>query len=384
MRHAHGKGFGAMRRPWPVLAFFLAAILFRSLSTQAQANFAPQLDQAHALEMKGDYGAAERIYLQALELAPGNPEVLKRLGILEQTEVKFPESIAHFKQVLAHDPRYSGVNFFLGVSYLGENDFNQAIQSFETDLASENPHPRCRYYLGLALQSAGRAEEAMSQFNRAVAENPDDADALYQLARMYKNASIQVIDRLKSLDPDAFQLHVLMGEFHTEEERYAEAIKEYQTALVKRPDATGIHYAIGVAYWVQHQKESAKNEFLLALKENPNDSLTNLYLGDIAVDDHQYSEALGYLRVAEKGQPTLPQLHVLLGKCYRGQGNFQKAKLELIAAIEADSQAPEPHYLLAQIYRDLKEPEQSAKEFAEFERLAKLEKDKSARNTPQN
>jgi len=107
-------------------------------------------------------------------------------------------------------------------------------------------------------------------------------------------------------------------------------------------------------------------------------------LGDIAVDDHQYSEALGYLRVAEKGQPTLPQLHVLLGKCYRGQGNFQKAKRELIAAIEADSQAPEPHYLLAQIYRDLKEPEQSAKEFAEFERLAKLEKDKSARNTPQN
>src|SRR5206468_11692440 len=208
-------------------------------------------------------------------------------------------SIAHFKQVLAHDPRYSGVNFFLGVSYLGENDFNQAIQSFETDLASENPHPRCRYYLGLALQSAGRAEEAMSQFNRAVAENPDDADALYQLARMYKNASIQVIDRLKSLDPD-FQLHVLMGEFHTEEDRYAEAIKEYQTALVTRPDATGIHYAIGVAYWVQHQKESAKNEFLLALKENPNDSLTNLYLGDIAVDDHQYSEALGYLRVAEK------------------------------------------------------------------------------------
>src|SRR5207249_6634556 len=70
-----------------------------------------------------------------------------------------------------------------------------------------------------------------------------------------------------SLDPD-FQLHVLMGEFHTEEERYAEAIKEYQTALVKRPDATGIHYAIGVAYWVQHQKESAKNEFLLALKED--------------------------------------------------------------------------------------------------------------------
>src|SRR5438046_9052036 len=108
-----------MRRPWPVLAFFLAAILFRSLSTQAQANFAPQLDQAHALEMKGDYGAAERIYLQALELAPGNPEVLKRLGIREKTELNFPDRMDTLKQVFVKDPRYSGVNFSFVLLYLG-------------------------------------------------------------------------------------------------------------------------------------------------------------------------------------------------------------------------------------------------------------------------
>jgi len=68
------------------------------------------------LEKTGDYQAAERVYRQALVLAPGHLETLKRLGVLQQTELKFPESVESFKQVLAHDAHYPDVNFFLGVS----------------------------------------------------------------------------------------------------------------------------------------------------------------------------------------------------------------------------------------------------------------------------
>src|SRR5947199_7034403 len=96
---------------------------------------------------------------------------------------------------MAHDPQYCELNFFLGVSDFGENDPNQAIRSFELELGTLKPHPRCRYYLALALQAAGQIDESISQLNRTVAENPKDADALYQLARIYKNASIQAIDR---------------------------------------------------------------------------------------------------------------------------------------------------------------------------------------------
>jgi tetratricopeptide (TPR) repeat protein len=91
------------------------------------------------LEKHSDYAAAERIYLKALELAPGNPETLKRLGIVEQTEMRFEESITHFKQALSRDAQYLEVNFFLGVSYLGQNDFANAIQSFQQELSTAKP-----------------------------------------------------------------------------------------------------------------------------------------------------------------------------------------------------------------------------------------------------
>jgi tetratricopeptide (TPR) repeat protein len=353
-------------------------------SCHPQSDLTALYDHARAFEKSGDYAGAEHVYLRALELAPGNAETLKRLGIVEQTELKFTESIEHFKQALSRDARYPETNFFLGVSYLGQNDLPNAIQRFQQELTTTKPHPRCRYYLGLAFQSAGRMEEAISAFNGAVAENPKEADALYELARIYKNASMQVIDRLRTLGPDSFQLHALLGEMDADGERYTDAIKEYQAALAKRPDATGIHFAIGVAYWIQRQLEPAKKEFLEAYKENANDPLTNLYLGDIAVRNREYGDAFKYLDIAEKGQVEIFRVHLLLGKCYRGQHELGKAKAEFLTAIAADSNAAEVHYLLAQVYQELKDPESSTKEFAEFERLSRLDKEKSLGSDPKN
>lgn len=369
---------------WLSLACLAIAFVPSCANCQPQSELTALYDLARASEKNGDYPAAERVYLRALTLAPGNPETLKRLGIVEQTELKFDESIAHFKQALSRDAQYPEVNFFRGVSYLGQNDFANAIQSLQQELATAKPHRHCRYYLGLAFQSAGRMEEAIAAFNGAVTENPKDADTLYELARIYKNASMQVIDRLRTIDPDSFQLHALLGEINADGERYSDAIKEYQVALAKRPDATGIHFAIGVAYWIERQPVPAKKEFLEAYKENPNDPLTNLYLGDIAVGDREFDEALKYLGVAEKGQSEMFRIHLLLGKCYRGQHQLEKARSEFLTAIAADANAAEVHYLLAQVYQDLKDPEASTKEFAEFERLSRLDKERSLGSHPQN
>ena len=368
-------------------AFFVwcsAWQLLFAAPVNAQSDVETSLAHAREQEKAGEYAAAGRIYQQALAANPGNLELLKRFGILQQTEMKFEDSIPNFMAVLAQDEKYPEVNFFLGVSYFGANNFPQAIASFERELATAKPHPRCRYYLALALQSSGRSEEAAAQFQKVAVENPKNADALYELARFYKNASIQAMDRLKALDQDSYQVHALMGEVYADEGRFADAIKEYQAALVKRPGAPGIHYAIGIAYWVQHRMDEAKPEFLEALRENPGDALTNLYLGDIAVNEERFAEALQYLMIAKKGQPEMPQVHLSLGKCYRGLEQPENAKPEFLAVIAADPTAPQPHYLLGQVYRQLGDAKASEKELLEFQRLSKSEKDKVVQHGPQN
>jgi len=364
--------------------FLTAALLPLSVQALPQSDVASLLAKAREAEKNSDFATAEGIYRQALQLAPDNLEVLKRLGVVEQTELKFADSIAHFKMILAGDPNYPEVHFFLGASYLGQGDVPNAIQRFQEELKTPKPHPRCRYYLGVGYESAGQIEAAIAQFNAALTENPKDADSLYQLARIYKNASMEAIDRLRSLDPDSFQLHILQGEVYADTERYSDAIKEYEAALTKRPDSTGIHFSIGVAYWTQHQIAPAKKEFLEALKENLNDPLTNLYLGDIAVRDREFDSALRYLTVASQGNADPFRVHLLLGKAYRGQHQLVQAKTELLAAAETNPKVPEVHYLLAQVYQELKDPQSSEKEFAEFQRLSQTDHEKESSSTPPN
>ena len=357
-------------------AFIICALVVVTVAW-AQGGVDTLLEQARAAERVSDYAAATRIYERALVLSPGNLEVLKRLGVLEQTELKFDSSISHFQQVLARESQYPDVNFFLGMSYFGQGQFQRAIHSFELELGNAKPHPRGRYYLALALQSTGRLQDAISQLNQAIANNPNDADALYELARMHQNASLQAIERLKNIDPDSFQLHALMGEIYAEEKRYPEAIKEYRSALDKRPEARGIHFSIGVAYWAQRQPADAQKEFSLALKENPGDPMTNLYLGDIAVQEQRFTEALTYLQVAQKAHLEVPQIHVLLGNCYQALHDLENAKAEFLAAINADPAAAPPHYLLAQVYRELHNPQASARELTEYQSLLKSDADKA-------
>jgi tetratricopeptide (TPR) repeat protein len=334
------------------------------------------LDRARAYEKQEDYQAAEAEYKEALKLSPGNLEAMDRLAILYQTELRFRDSIELFNKVLARNSAYPQANFYLGVSYFGLNDFSRAVQSFSKELRGGRPHPRTRYYLALALEAQGQMDDALAQLHRLVSENPKDADALYELARLHKNASLRAIQMLHDLDPDSFQLHALMGEIYADEERYPEAIQEYRAALAKRPEAPGIHYAIGIAFWAQNQLEEARTEFLAALKENTENAMTNLYLGDIAVKQHQFDQALPYLQKAEAGQPRMAEIHLLLGKCYQGLKLPGRAKEQLMTAAQQDPTDPQPHYLLAQLYRETNDLEASFRELAIFEQLSKSAKSK--------
>src|SRR5437016_9800131 len=113
---------------WAILRPLIASVLLVAPAARTQSEVGTLLEQARAAEKAGDYQAAERVYRQALALAPGHLETLKRLGVLQQTELTFPESVESFKQVIAHDAHYPDVNFFLGVSYFGENEMSDALR----------------------------------------------------------------------------------------------------------------------------------------------------------------------------------------------------------------------------------------------------------------
>lgn len=343
-----------------------------------QVTASALLKQAEALEDQNNLDGAEAIYRKILASDPANPEAWKKLGILQQVEHKFDDSVNSFNHVLARHPGYGNVNLFLGLSYYGKNDMDDAIASFNRELKSPAPHLSTRYYLALALESKGRLDEALDQLEMSAKQNPNNSKVFYELARLYLGGAYRSIDELKRIDSDSFELHALMGEFYSQGGSYELAVAHYRAALKKNPEAQGIHTPLGIAYWMTAKLDEAEKEFLLGLQESPDDPYANLYLGRIAVHNHDYSKALPYLEKAVASHVEELETRVLLGQCYIGLNQWQEAKADLDAAVELAPSDPRNHFMLAGVYGKLNQPADRERELDLYNKLTSLQRPKGA------
>ncbi len=359
----------------PVAAILSSLLTFVVLFSRPGFSQAPAatvegfLAQAGEREKSGDYAGAEKVYRQALAEFPDQPEVLKHLGIIYQTELNFPESIEVFQKALLSSPQYPEVNFYLGLSFLGLNQYDKALEYFNAELKFHPEYRRAHYYAGQALLAEGRKGEAIQHFDTLVKENPNDTKVWYELARLYRSMAVQAYNRLAIIDPDSALLHALRAEGDAEDLRFPEAITEYEEVLKKQPDFPGVHFALGEIYFKLFKPTEAEPELKLALQEDPNNPPANYMLGQILLRNKKAAEALPLLQVAAAGDPAFMKAHLELGKCYLEMGRLQEAVQALARAAELAPHSWEPHGLLAEAYTRLNDEEKRRAELAIIEKL---------------
>jgi tetratricopeptide (TPR) repeat protein len=332
--------------------------------------------QARELEKTEDYAGAERVYQEAAKNYPSQPEILKRLGIVYQTELKFQESIGTFQRVLQGAPQYPEVNFYVGLSYFGLNQFDKAVEAFDRELEANPKYRRAHYYEAQAYRSLNRNADALRQYEILLKQDPNDKKALYQLVRFLKSTTLQAIDQLADLDQNSDYILVLRAESHAAEEKYPEAIEEYKQVLAKNPDFPGIHFALGEVYYNKVDYPNAEKELRLALREDPKHPKPNYYLADILLKHDRITEAVPLLEVVVAADPSFMKGYFLLAKCYADQGKLDDAIKLLGKAAELEPNDKNVHYQLAQIYLKLKQPEKAQEHLRVFEKLYAQEREK--------
>jgi tetratricopeptide (TPR) repeat protein len=334
------------------------------------------LRQARELEARQDFAAAEKVYRTAATNFPKQPEVLKRLGLILQTELKFQESIDTFQQVLQQAPEYPEVNFYMGLSYLGMNEFEKAIEGFDRELAASPKYRRAHYYAALAYQSMSRNTDAIRRYDILLKDDPTDKKVLFQLIKLLKSATVTAIKQLGDLDPDSEFMLVLKAQGYAEEEKYADAIEKYKELLAKSPSFPGIHFGLGEAYYNAIDYPNAEKELRLALSEDPNLPMANYYLADILIKSQRMTEAVPRLEIVVASSPRFMMGYFQLGKCYTTQGRLQEALALLTKAIEIDPNEKMVHYQLAQLYARLKQSDKQQFHLQTFQKLNVEERDK--------
>src|SRR6266849_5944020 len=153
---------------------------------------------------------------------------LNTLGVAYMNQQKFAEAQKYFEKALAADPKFAMARLNLGISLLSHQKIEQARAALEEAARLLPKDPYAWYNLGLVYKDTGETEKGIDAFQH-VAQLLPEADA-----------------------------HYFLGYLHSQLLQYDEAIAEFQKALAAFPYHASSEFGIARAYQRKGDADSAR------------------------------------------------------------------------------------------------------------------------------
>ena len=286
-------------------ALFAAATM---LSAQSMADATETAKLANESLSSGDYATALAGFQEALKMAEACgdeglelvetcksiiPKTMNAIAKDLFVAKKYDESIAKYKETAAIASEYGDdetaakANDLIpqiftekGKSLVSAKDFEGAVEAFRSALELNPTNGNVALRLGMALESAGKGEEAVEAY-KVAAENGQAKNANSQIGKFYLKRSVEnlkvkkyadaVNDANTSLEfannPQALQV---AGQASQLAGKNADAIKYFEQYLEAAPTAKNagqIAYTVGALYQQSKNNAKAKEFFAKAVTD---------------------------------------------------------------------------------------------------------------------
>ncbi|MEO0691292.1 MAG: tetratricopeptide repeat protein [Pseudomonadota bacterium] len=148
--------------------------------------------RAITLERQGEWPRAEADFRRALELNPGQPQVLNYLGYsLVEKQIKLEEALEMIEQAVAASPESGYIVDSLGWVLYRLGRFDEAVEHMERAVELMPVDPVVNDHLGDVYWAVGRAREAQFQWMRALSfVDPEDVDGEADPDRMRRKLEV--------------------------------------------------------------------------------------------------------------------------------------------------------------------------------------------------
>jgi tetratricopeptide (TPR) repeat protein len=212
-----------------------------------------------------------------------------------------------------------------GVALTEMKRHGEALHNFDRAVALQPNHAEAHNNRGAVLQKLRRLAEARASYDRAIALKRDYANAFYNRGSLLKqmkqyDAALADFDAAIALNPSHVETHNNRGVLLQEMKLYAGALASFDRAIALKPNHVEAHANRGIVLVNQGDMRAAEKMFLRVLELKPDDaatwfSLVNIRQYDQA--DNADSRALRAL-LARPGSGPADQeyLHFSLGKIY--------------------------------------------------------------------
>jgi tetratricopeptide (TPR) repeat protein len=152
------------------------------------------------------FGNAEIAFQQSLALSPNYAEAYNGLGEALGELKQFPRAIEAFNKAVSLDPKLLKARYNQAVTYDRMKNLRYSEFVFRTLIKSNPDYPLAYDGLAVTLSKAGRAKEAISLHEKAIALSPGDPSYYFNYAisnLMLGNTAkaTEIQNKLKTIDP---------------------------------------------------------------------------------------------------------------------------------------------------------------------------------------
>lgn len=216
---------------------------------------------------------------------------------------------------------------------------DEAVARYRRALASRPNYAEAHNNLGTAQRSLGQLDAAIVSFHRALAIKPDFADALANLGNALKDqgqfdAAVISLRRAIELKPNHAKAHCGLGSALMDTGQVDAAIASYRRALNLDPDLAEAHHNLGVSLYKLGQLDRAVACYRRALELRPNYANAHANLGNALVDLGRFDEGASGFRRALEINPDHAETHNNLGNALKDLGQLDAALASYRRALE--------------------------------------------------
>jgi tetratricopeptide (TPR) repeat protein len=205
-----------------------------------------------------------------------------------------------------------------------------------------------------------------------------------------EKCAVQIFGEMEKSFGDKPEIHMAFGRAYGDSDFQPRAITEFRRAIEEDPRLPGAHYLLAAVLLATGDDEShvegAETELNRELVISPRDSMTYAALGKIAATRNNYPEAETYLKKAILLGPQDPDAYLYLGQVYFATNRSAEAEAALRQCIRLTTdvsrnryQVQKAHFLLGRIMMQKGQQDEAHAEMAISRELANktLAQDKS-------
>ncbi|NBO64917.1 MAG: tetratricopeptide repeat protein [Acidobacteria bacterium] len=308
-------------------------ILFFLMIPASGQDAASLSDAAQEAARANRPAEAERLWKQAIDLAPNFFPALFNLGYFHFTRREFTQAIP----------------FLVRAARVNDGDFNT------------------HYLLGACHQSIERRDEALLSWRRALEINPKSSRLLqimiveYGRGRYFNEAAAASLLALE-LAPNELNSYLLAIKAHQDAGLYPAALEVARQAVSKYPQSARARFELGFHLQKIGQIEDALVELRAAGSLDPSYEEPHYFLGETLLQLGSYDDAIPALRRAISIRSDYTPARLALARSLIGLKLLSDAVSELLETARLDPTHPQPHLLLSQVYFRLGDQERARRE----------------------